>query len=266
MSPDEVFITVAAIVVGPILWAIWLAGMAQLEICRSRRSGVITIGSALIAGALLIFVVLKAGASADVVNAPGYLFMYVVIGLAWVRATQWLFPYMGLSPRDDVFERRNEAAVVPLIGAMTGVTLCYAGGNVGEGPGWWVVMFSAGLATAALMASWAVLGQLTLVHDSVTIDRDHAAGIRLGACLVSCGLILGRGVAGDWVSASDAVLDLTRALPALALILVLAVTIERLARPTARRPHGPLLAFGVLPAILYLFVGLSALWWKGWPR
>jgi hypothetical protein len=66
------------------------------------------------------------------------------------------------------------------------------------------------------------------------VDRDRAAGIRLGAWLVACGLILGRGVAGDWVSASGTVLDLMRALPGIVGILLLAVIVELLARPTPR--------------------------------
>lgn len=265
MSPDEVFVSAVAIAVGPILWAAWLSRMAQLELFRGRPSSVAAVAGTLVACGVLIFIVLKAGASSDVVDSPEYLFMYVMVGLAWVRVVHGFFPYLGVSPRDDVFERRNSAALFSLVGAMTGVTLCYAGGNVGDGPGWWVVLFSAGLATAALMTSWAILGQLTPVNDAVVVDRDRAAGIRLGAYLVACGLILGRGVAGDWVSASGAFFDLTRALPAMVVILLLAIIIERLARPTAQRPHGPLFAFGVLPAALYLLVGVAAVSWLGWP-
>ena len=44
-----------------------------------------------------------------------------------------------------------------LVEPMLGVTLCYAGGNIGNGPGWWVVVFSAGLSTVALFAAWMVL-------------------------------------------------------------------------------------------------------------
>jgi uncharacterized membrane protein YjfL (UPF0719 family) len=265
MSPDEVFVTAVAIALGPILWAVWLSRMARLETFRGRPTSVVAIAATLTACSLSIFVVLKAAASSDVVDSPGYLFMYVMVGLAWLRVVQSLFPYLGVSPRDDVFERRNSAASFSLAGAMIGVTLCYAGGNVGDGPGWWVVVFSAGLATAALMISWAILGQLTPVNDAVAIDRDHAAGIRLGAYLVASGLILGRGVAGDWVSATGALFDLTTVLPAVVVILLLAIIVERLARPTAHRPHGPVFAFGVLPAALYLLVGVAALSWKGWP-
>ena len=59
--------------------------------------------------------------------------------------------------------------------------------NIGDGPGWWVVVFAAGLATAALFAAWLVLAQIGHGVDAVTIDRDLAAGVRLGAFLAACG-------------------------------------------------------------------------------
>jgi hypothetical protein len=84
MFPDEVVVTVVAIAVGPVLWAMWLSRMARLEALRGRPGGVIAVGVTLIACALLIFTVLKAGASSEVVDAPEYLFMYVVVGLDWL--------------------------------------------------------------------------------------------------------------------------------------------------------------------------------------
>jgi uncharacterized membrane protein YjfL (UPF0719 family) len=191
--------------------------------------------------------------------------MYIVLGLAWLRAAAFTFPYLGLSPRDDVVERGNRAAMAALVGALLGVTLCYAGGNVGDGPGWWVVLFSAGLATGVLIVMWAALAHLTPVADAVTVDRDPAAGIRLGAYLLSTGLILGRGVAGDWESARATVSDFLAALPAAVVILILAVIIERVARPTPQRPQAPIAALGVLPCAAYLFIAISGVFLKGWP-
>lgn len=265
MSPDGVLVTGIAFILGPMLWVVWLWRMANVVTFPGRPGGVAAVGSAVLGCSLLIFIILKTGASSDVVDAPEYLFMYLMVGLAWMKIAEALFRYVGLNARDDVFERGNRAAVLALIGAMIGVTLCYGGGNVGDGPGWWVVLFSAGLATAGLMMSWAVLGQLSPVNDGVAIDRDSAAGIRLGAWLIACGLILGRGVAGDWVSVSSTLFDLATALPALVVILLLGVFVERLTKPTGQRPSGPLFMFGVLPASLYLFVGVAAVCWKGWP-
>jgi uncharacterized membrane protein YjfL (UPF0719 family) len=191
--------------------------------------------------------------------------MYVVLGLAWLRAAEVTFAYLGLSPRDDLVERGNKAAIAAVVGALVGVTFCYAGGNIGDGPGWWVVLFSAALATVTLIATWALLTRLSPVADSVTIDRDPAAGVRLGTFLAACGIILGRGVAGDWHSAWGTVIDLAPALPAVAAILVLAVAVERFARPTGERPHAPFVALGVLPSLLYLMIAASGVWARGWP-
>jgi hypothetical protein len=72
MSPDEVFVTVVAIAVGPILWAVWLLRMARLEMFRARSSSIVAFGGALTGCGVLVFVVLKTVASSDVVNSPEY--------------------------------------------------------------------------------------------------------------------------------------------------------------------------------------------------
>ena len=265
MSGDEVIVTVGAVLLGPVLWTLWLFQMSRAQTMHRRRVGVMPVAAALLACAGLLLFVLRTRASFDVVDAPQYQFMYLVLGLAWLRVAQMLFPYAGLSPRDDVIERRNGAASWAYVGALIAVTLCYAGGNVGDGPGWWVVVFAAGLATGTLLLAWAMLAQLSPVADAVTIDRDPAAGVRLAAFLVSCGLILYRGVAGDWESAAATVSDFVAVLPAVVVILALAVVVERLARPTPGRPHAPFPMWGVLPSLVYLVVAINALRIMQWP-
>jgi hypothetical protein len=173
--------------------------------------------------------------------------------------------YAGISVRDDVIERRNRAALPATVGGLVGVTLCYAGGNIGNGPGWWVVVFSAALATLTLGAAWLVHERLTAANDAVTIDRDPSAGVRTGAFLAACGLLLGRAVAGDWVNAVATVRDYSRFLPAVAALVILGTVIERLARPTPERPHAPMSVFGIGVAILYLGVAAAYLAMFEWP-
>jgi hypothetical protein len=72
------------------------------------------------------------------------------------------------------------------VGALLAVTLCYAGGNVGDVPGWWVVILSAALSTGTLLVAWLTLTGTAPIVDAVTVDRDPAAGLRLGAFLVLC--------------------------------------------------------------------------------
>jgi hypothetical protein len=265
MSGDEFVVTLFAILAGPVLWALWLWRMSRIQLVRGKNGVITFIAATVAASALFILSVLRTLAAADVIDAPPYQFMYVMLGLAWLRGAQRLFPFLGVSPRDDVVERRNNAALPVLIGALAGVTFCYAGGNIGNGPGWWVVVFSAALATAALLASWALLAQFTSIADAVAIDRDPAAGTRLCFFLMSCGVVLGRGVAGDWISASRTVADFATMLPAIAALIVLAVIMERLATPTPERPHGSLFRLGVMPAMIYICIGVAAVWWKGWP-
>jgi hypothetical protein len=264
MSPGEVLVTCVAMIAGPLAWAIWLFRMSGVQTARGR-AGILPVVAALTACVLVIVAVLKTTASSDVVSAPPYQFMYAVLGLAWLRAAQTTFSFLGLSPRDDAIERRNRAAMTALAGALVAVTLCYAGGNVGDGPGWWVVLESAGLATGVLILMWAALARLTSIVESVTVDRDPAAGVRLGAYLIACGLILGRGVAGDWESAGATVADLLPSLPAALLVLILAVVVERVARPTPQRPQAPLVTLGVLPAAAYLSIAIADVARKGWP-
>ena len=265
MPGDEILVAVAALIIGPVLWAVWLFRMSAIQTVRGGRRGVRPVAAALTACILIVFTVLEAGGSPNVASAPQYLFMYVVLGLAWCRVAALTFSYLGSSPRDDAIERGNDAAMAALAGALVAVTLCYAGANVGDGPGWWVVLASAGLATGALIVMWAALASLTSVVDAVAIDRDPAAGLRLAAYLIACGLILGRGVAGDWESASATLSDFASAPPAAGLVLLCAVPVEWVARPTPQRPQAPLIALGVLPAAAYLFIAIGDMALKGRP-
>lgn len=264
MSPDELLVTMAAVFVGPVLWTAWLLRMSRLRPFQGRV-GIAPIAIALGACVALVFGILKIGASYDVVDAPQYLFMYVVLGLAWARVSELAFAYVGLSARDDVIERGNSAAVPAVIGGLVAVTLCYGGGNIGDGPGWFVVVFSAGLATGTLLLAWIALSHLTAIMDAVTIDRDPAAGVRLAAFLVSGGLVLGRAVAGDWNSAGATITDVVDVMPAVLAILIVAFIVERQARPTPQRPRSPLVAYGLLPATLYVGIAIATLSWLGWP-
>ena len=260
MSDDEIFVTLIATVVGVGGWFWWLTRVRS--IARFRPGGRISPGALVgvlgLCLAILATILLTAAAS-DVREAPQYLFMYLVLGLAWLRLAHWVFPLLGLNPRDDLFERRNDAAVPAWAGALIGVTCCYGGGNIGDGPGWWVVIFSAGLASAALAVTWLVVGQQTDLVETVTVGRDRAAGWRLGALLTTSGVIYGFAVTGDWISASLTVSDfLSRAFPALALVAV-CILAERWLRPTPDRPHPSLISGAALPAIAYLAIAVMTI-------
>src|SRR5688572_7405610 len=156
--------------------------------------------------------------------------MYLLVGMVWVGMSLRFLPLLGLSVRDDVLERKNAGVSYAAAGAMLAVMLCYAGGNIGDGPGWWVVVFSAALATGGLLIAWQLFATVTTGTDAVTIDRDPAAGMRLACFLVACGLVLGRSVAGDWQSVDATLRDFASMVPFVAILVVLAVIVEPLGR------------------------------------
>ena len=262
MSGDEIAVTAIACLLGPISWLLWWIRMRRLS---RPGAAVAPLFATLLACAAALVAVLTTLAASDVVGAPAYIFMYTVLGLAWLSVAARGFAYAGLSLRDDVVERRNRASVPAACGAMVGVTAAYAGANIGNGPGWWVVLFSAGLATAVFFLLWVTLADLTLVADTVAIDRDPAAGVRLGAWLAACGLLLGRAVAGDWVSAGRTVIDAAAALPFLLPLLLVALAVEWVSRPTVERPRAPMLVLGVLPALAYVAIAIAGCVAMGWP-
>ena len=179
MSADEAVVTGGAIV-GATSWIVWLLQMRKVRpLDRRAHPSTAILGLTLLACTAVILAVLNTAASHDVIDAPVYQFMYVVVGLTWLRLAHAGFPYLGISPRDDAVERGNLAAASVSAGALLAVAACYAGANVGHGPGWWVVLFSAALATGTLFILWAIVALLTPVTDAVVVDRDRA--LRFGS-------------------------------------------------------------------------------------
>ena len=176
---------------------------------------------------LLLIVVLHRLAADDVRGDPFYFAFYVIVGAGWLGGITLLFPFLGISPRDDALERGNQAALYAVTGALLGATFAFVGGNVGNGPGLHVVLFSALLSTALLVSAWLLMDYLVSVAESITVDRNVGAGIRFGGLLMAVGIIGGWAVAGDWVSAAATVRDfLFSAWPAACLALA-SVLVER---------------------------------------
>jgi len=215
--------------------------------------------------ALLLFWVLAEHSAVDVRSSSLYLVFYLSLGCAWVGlATRWL-PYLGVSIRDDVVERRNPAAAMAIVGMMFGLTFAFAGGNVGNGPGWWCVVICAGLATASLGATWLALHVVAGVPETLTVDRDVATGVRVGVLVALLGMVFGRAAAGDWVSVGDTVWTFSSLAWPGFVIAAVAAPIELTLRPTAERPRRSVLTAGLGPAALYTVGAFVALRWAGLP-
>ena len=261
MSPDEVIVTLLSVVIGLGGWALWLFRASAFDDLRPGRGPVASLAWTIVVLTLLIVAILRVCAADDVREAEQYLFMYSVLGLAWLRLANVLFPFAGLHPHDDLIERGNTAALWAWIGAMTGVALCYAGGNIGNGPGWWVVVFSAGLAPAALGGVWLLMGAGGGVTDAGVIDRAPATGARRGGLLASIGLIAGAAVTGDWISTPATVADFVIRAWSVVPLVLLAIAIERALRPRPDRPRPAMASAGVLPATVYVTIAIAVTRW-----
>jgi len=260
-SDDEAFVLVVSLGLALVAWIWWYHGLRAGRKLRSNRAPRRALALVPLVALVVLYLVLARWASFDVRDSGPYLFQYLALGAAWVGTAAHAFAWLGTSARDDVAERENAAAAAALSGALLGVMLCFAGGNIGDGPGWWVVVFSSGLATLAFFVLWGVLEGAAHPSDAVTIDRDLAAGVRLGAFGVAQGIVLGRAAAGDWKSAGATLADFaTNGWPALAL-LVAAIVFERALRPSPEAPRRALFLGGVVPGVL-LLAGASC--WIAW--
>jgi uncharacterized membrane protein YjfL (UPF0719 family) len=258
MSGDEVLITVVCAIAGLIAWSRWFFLLAVASRLTASAGPRLVLGLAPLLSGAVLWTVLARWSSADVRTDSAYMFMYAVMGAGWVGLTGGLLSHFGLCVRDDALERDNRAAALAVGGAVLGLTLCFAGGNIGDGPGWWVVVFCAAASSASLLLLWTVLAKWGGLAESISVERDIAAGFRAAGFMVAAGLILGRAVAGDWQSPSVALLDLVKVGWPAAALVVPALAIERKAQPTPQVPHPPVPAWGVLPAAFYL--GAALVW------
>jgi hypothetical protein len=203
-------------------------------------------------------------ASKEVRANGGYISLTMIMGWAALTLAAWCFRWLGISLRDDGFERRNLAAVWAVAGATAGVLMVYAGAIVGEGPSFWNNVFSAGLGLAAWFALWLGLQLSADVSKSIVEERDVAAGLRLAGFLLAEGLLLGRALAGDWHSVGATVSDFARAgWPALVLLAVASLA-ERVLRPSVTCPMPSWKVRGLPAVALYLAGTLAWIWHIGW--
>jgi len=255
-SSDETFALIAGMIVGVGIWAIWYFALVTVGRKVRKRGQRWPLGLAPVVCAGLLYVVLARWSAEDVRTAPAYMLFYMVIGAAWLGLFRLQLPLFGLSARDEVFERGNDAAAWAISGALIGGISCFAGGNVGNGPGWWVVLFSAFLSTTTLMLLWWIVHAGSGLAEKVTIERDRAAGLRAAGFFVGAGFVLGRAVAGDWVSAGATLQDFGRMAWPTAVLAGGVVTVERSCGPGGSRSPLAVFSSGLVPALVYAGAGI----------
>lgn len=192
------------------------------------------------------------------------------VGVLWLLIANKIYPWFGLSFRDDVTERENPAASMALGCAVVATAIAFATGNLGEGPSYWKNIFSAGLSTGGLFVLWFAFELGGHISISIAEERDFASGVRFGGLLLAWGLILGRAVTGDWHSCAATADDFVHEAWPVVFIWLLALIVERLVKPSRIRPFPSWIGAGVVPALIYLT--MAVLWvmhlgrWEGMPR
>lgn len=208
MSDFEVAVFIGSLFFTLKAWGIWFTDLVCIHRFHCRvQHRVLLFAEPLLCLALISYAVVKLAAPA--VRTDGlYIAFYLLLGAAWVGATTLVFPLFGVSARDDVLERGNSAALCPVGGALIGVSCCFAGANIGDGPGVEVVLFSAALSLTLFFGLWLAVERLTSFSEEITVERNTGAGIRLGGLLVGLGILCGWSVAGNWVSVLATIQDL----------------------------------------------------------
>jgi uncharacterized membrane protein YjfL (UPF0719 family) len=263
MSGDEIFALIGSIVLGIVGWKAWLSGLLFLS-SLSRKPATQFLGwLAPLIGGLALFFVLCKWSSHDVRDNPIYILFYMAMGFGWAGLWNWILPYVGLSFRDDALERDNDAAGLAVSGSLIGTTFAFAGANIGDGPGWWVVVFCAALSGVTMLLLWMIGSRITRVQEFITIDRDIASGWRAAGFFIGSGLILGRAVAGDWHSAQATVSDfITRGWPVL-ILWGITLLLDITSKPTPQRPVLNPFLFGVIPSALLIGFGIADVMMQG---
>jgi len=170
-------------------------------------------------GAIVAYVILFFAAS-DVRPSAMYVFLYVLMGFGVTGINTVALRIFGWRI-SDMFERRNNAAHTLFYTATVASALAFAGANIGDGPGFYVVLFCAGLSHVTLWSIAVAHAALNRTAYRILVDHDRGIAFRFGCMLVAIGAILGRGVAGDWPGYVATTVDfMTIAWPAILYLVV----------------------------------------------
>jgi hypothetical protein len=204
--------------------------------------------------------VLRHWASFDVVGDPYYIVGYAALGIVWITCSVLLqAALVDVRFQQDVRDRNNFAAAIALGGLLIANAAAFAGANVGDGPGWWVVLFSAIVSTAAVTAAVWLLAAFTDAEERITIDHDYGAAIRFAAIAIAVGVVAGRGAAGNWVSVDATVHDFAAVAWPIVPALAAALVYER-ATPPIYAEASPLRSYAFAAAAVVLaYVYVSGL-------
>lgn len=248
MSGDEALFTIVSVMLGVVCWGFLLAPvmMTDLRLRRGTALSALLILLPLVS-AVVIYPVLATLAARDVRNSPLYTAVYMGAGFGWVGTCMILLRLFTLHTVDMVTQF-SPASVLVMFFSTIAFSLAYAGGNVGDGPGWWVVVASATLSSGTVFFVLTVSAMIGRGLYRVTVDQDVGVALRLSGAMVAAGLIAGRGVAGTWASLESLISDwVVISWPVVIIAVFDAVLTKAVSRPDRLWPA----FFDAIIAVLY---------------
>lgn len=200
MRDWEPFAGLLALLVSISLWVPWYGDLFRVNRLSIRPGYRFVLGFMPVACLLFLLFCLRTSAAKAVRVSSVYIAVYMALGAATLGVASHFYSFLGISPRDDVLERGNRAALIAIGGAQIGTIVCFTGGNIGEGPGVEVVILSAGTALFAWFVLWYAADFFSgqLISERISVERDTSSGVRLAGLLAGSGLILGAAAAGVW--------------------------------------------------------------------
>ncbi len=258
MDGDELAIAIGCPVVSFIYWGNWyVRALGVVALVESRQRRAILYITQL--GCISLFLGILTQLSAKEVRSdPQYVLLFTAVWATALAAVTAWGSILGVRALEDGIERNNPAPLWATAGVWLGATLCSAGANIGEGLTVFTTLFPMSLALGTWAGLWLVFTVVTRNARSIAVERDSASGIRLAGLLIASGLILGRAVAGDWVSTQATIFDFAvQGRPSLVLLGIASV-VEFALRPTRRNLFPSIWTAGVVPAFLYVLA--ASLW------
>jgi uncharacterized membrane protein YjfL (UPF0719 family) len=253
----EAFVLVVSVIVSTQQWFSWYRGIFEVNRLGVPWRQRVPLSIAPPLCMAILFTSLRKFGDDAVRHNFWYLLLYLSLGAAWLAGIAAISSLLGVSARDDALERANHSATWAVSGALVGATFCFAGANIGNGPGVEVVLFSAFLATGLFLLLWLVAEWFGTFSEEITVERNLGAGIRLGGFLAAIGILCGWTVTGDWVSVATTLNDFGRSAWPAILLSAVVIVIEAAKKTSSRPPSKG--ALGSI-ALAFAYIASASAW------
>jgi len=259
LGADEIFFILVAGLVGFFTLIRFYRDLLQVWTGRTTAFSRLALALLPPISILLLFYVLQRWGDALQVNGhPFYIALFIVGLCAWQGLTTRLVAAWGINIRGDVLERRNAAAAIFIGGAIFGTGLLYTFCNVGAGPTIWTTIVPAGVGTAVLViVAWIALWPARIINV-IVIDRDIPTAMRHMGLWITGGIILGRAMAGDWISWQQTFTAFCIQGAPVLFLMALTMVLDALLRPTPQEPRPSVLSSGVAP--VFIDAAITTVW------